>query len=380
MDRRKFLVTSASALGAAYAYRYRPVWGEDTGTVTLNLIVQPEPPLLVAAFNQQGPILYVNGKMFQSLLTYDFDLNPQPELAKSWEVSDDGLTIVFHLQENVQWHDGEPFTADDVVFSIGDMLPEVHARARLVFDNYLDSVEKLDDYTVQLNLKEAFPALMLMFEPGTVPMMPQHIYAGTDYRDNPANEAPIGTGPVMFEEWKRGSYIKLRKNPDYWKPGRPHLDELIFHVIPDSASRAVAYENGRIEALRGGDVDNVDVNRLKARPGTAATTKGWEMYSPYAYLIMNMRRPPFDNLKVRRALMHALDRQMIVDNIFFGHGSVARGPFAATELFYDPDLPVYDYDPDKAQQLIEESGINPGDYTINQLNLPYGSMWDRLGE
>src|SRR5699024_11026347 len=180
-----------------------------------------------------------------------------------------------------------------------------------------------------------------VFEPGFAPMMPRHIYAGTDYKSNPANSEPVGTGPFMFRDWKRGSYIRLEKNPDYWKPDLPHLDELIFNVIPDSESRAVAFENGRVDALRGGDVDYVDVNRLRSTPNISYTTKGWELYSPQAYLIPNIRTAPFDNVKVRQALMYALDREMIVNNIFFGFGKVANGSFVRTERFYDPDLATY---------------------------------------
>src|SRR3546814_104439 len=318
MDRRKFIIAGASAVGAVYADLGMPKRAQAAENGILNLIVQPEPPVIVTAINQQAPTQYVGGKIYQSLLTYSFDLKPQPGLAKSWEISEDGLNTTFHLQEGVKWHDGKPFTADDVVFSLADMLPKVHARARVILGTYVKSVKKIDDLTVQITLKEAFPAFILMFEPGFAPMMPKHVYAGTDYLTNPANQNPVGTGPFMFKEWKRGSYIRLVKNPHYWKPNEPQLNELIFHVIPDSASRAVAFENKKIDVLRGGDIDNVDVKRLSSVPGVSYTTKGWEMFSPQAYLILNERKPPFDNVKVRQALMHALNRKMIIKNIFFG--------------------------------------------------------------
>src|SRR5690606_16323674 len=158
------------------------------------------------------------------------------------------------------------------------------------------SVEKIDDLTVKLNLKAPFPAMILMFEPGFAPMMPKHVYEGTDYMTNPANQKPIGTGPFMFAEWQRGSFIRLVKNPHYWKPGMPYLDELVFNVSPDSSSRAVAFQNKRVDVLYGGDVDNVDIKRLKDMKGVDYTTKGWEMFSPLTYLIFNMRKPPFDNV------------------------------------------------------------------------------------
>lgn len=286
---------------------------------TLNLIVQPEPPILIPALNQQGPTQFITGKIYESLLTYSFYLKPQPGLAKSWEAAPDGLSYTFHLQEGVKWHDGKPFTADDVVFSLSDLLPKTHARARVILGKFLDKVEKVDDHTVVVRLKSAFPAFMLMFEPGFAPMMPKHIYAGTDYATNPANQKPIGTGPFKFKEWKRGEYVKLERNPDYWKEGKPYLDELVFNVIPDSASRAVAFERGSIDALRGGDVDNVDVKRLRGLPDVQYTTQGWEMFSPQAYLIFNMRcRCPCRPGTVSRQSTRSVGPRGVADGCFSG--------------------------------------------------------------
>ena len=347
---------------------------------TLSMIIQPEPPVLVTAINQQGPTQYVAGKIYESLLTYSHDLKPMPGLAKSWDMSSDGLSYTFHLNDGVTWHDGKPFTAEDVVFSLADMLPKTHARARVILNKYVESVERSGDLEVKITLKTPFPAFMLMFEPGFAPMMPKHVYAGTDYLTNPANQKPIGTGPFMFSEWKRGESIKLVRNPSYWKQGKPYLDELIFNVIPDAASRAVAFEQGTVSVLRGGDVDNVDVKRLRGLPDVEYTTKGWEMFSPQAYLIFNMRKPPFDNVKIRQAVMAAMNRKLIVSNIFFGLGKVATGPFVATEMFYNADMPPMDFDMKKAKALVKESGVNPGDYTVRMLNFPYGSTWERLDE
>lgn len=370
---------SACALALAAALPMGAAWAQTKGG-TLSMIVQPEPPILIPALNQQGPTQFVAGKIYESLLTYSFDLKPQPGLAKSWEASPDGLSYTFHLQDNVKWHDGKPFSADDVVFSLTELLPKVHARARVILTKFIDKVEKIDDKTVKISLKSPFPAFMLMFEPGFAPMMPKHIYEGTDYATNPANQKPVGTGPFMFKEWKRGEYIKLARNPEYWKPGKPYLDEIIFNVIPDAASRAVAYERGSVDVLRGGDVDNVDVKRLRALPNTEYTTQGWEMFSPQAYLIFNMRKPPFDNVKVRQAVMAAMNRKLVVDNIFFGLGKISTSPFVTTEMFYDKNMPAMPFDMKKARELIKESGIKPQDYTIRQLSFPYGSTWDRLGE
>lgn len=347
---------------------------------TLNAIVQPEPPILMLGLNQQAPTQYVAGKIYQSLLTFDAQLKPMPSLAKSWKMSKDGLTYTFELQSGVKWHDGKPFTAADVVFSVDKFLREVHPRARVMINKYVESVKALNDLSVEFKLKEPFAPFLSSFVDDNMPMVPKHIYEGTDYKTNPANQKPIGTGPFMFKEWKQGSHIILVRNPDYWKKGLPYLDELVFRVIPDAASRAVAFEKGDVQVLRGGDVDNVDVKRLSSLPDVEMTTKGWEMYSPLAYMLMNQRKAPFNNVKVRQAVMYAINRKFVIDNIFFGFGKIATGPIASTTMFYDKDVPAYNYDLKKARALIQESGVNVGATTVRLLSFPYGSTWDRLAE
>ena len=344
---------------------------------TLNMIVQPEPPVIVTAINQQGPTQFVAGKIYESLLTYTTDLKPQPGLAKSWEAAPDGLSYTFHLQDNVKWHDGKPFSADDVVFSLSDMLPKTHARARVILNKFVESVQAPDPKTVVVKLKSPFPAFMLMFEPGFAPIMPKHIYAGTDYMTNPANQKPVGTGPFMFKEWKRGEYIKLARNPDYWKPGKPYLDELVFNVIPDAASRAVAFERGSVDVLRGGDVDNVDISACAPCPR-------WNTPPPAGDVLA----PGLPDLQHAQAAVRQPQGAPGGDG---GHqpqhggqqhllrpGQGRHQPFVTTEMFYDKNMPAMPFDMKQARALIKESGIKPGDYTIRQLSFPTappGTAW-----
>lgn len=374
------LLKAGAALATAALFWGAGAVHAQTRGGTLNAIVQPEPPILMLGLNQQAPTQYVAGKVYQGLLTYDFQLKAQPSLAKSWKISSDGLTYTFELQRGVKWHDGKPFSAADVVFSVDKFLREVHPRSRPIINKYIESIKALNEDTVEFKLKEPFAPFMSMFVVDNMPMVPKHIYEGTDFKNNPANQTPIGTGPFKFKEWKKGSHIILTRNPDYWKKGQPYLDEIVFHVIPDAASRAIAFEKNDVQVLRGGDVDNVDIKRIKALPNVEMTTKGWEMYAPLAFMVMNQRKPPFNNLKVRQAVMHAINRKFIVDNIFFGMGKVATGPIASTTLFYDKNIPQYDFDLKKARALIQESGVNVGATTVKILAFPYGSAWDRLGE
>lgn len=364
----------AGAMGSAVAQE-TPVKGG-----TLNMIAQPEPPMLMVGLNTQGPTLYVGGQIYQSLLTYGTDLKPLPSLAKSWEVSEDGLTYTFTLQDNVKWHDGKPFSADDVLFTANEFLRESHPRWRYIANTYVEGVTSPAPNQVVFKLKEPFSAFLHAFELSSFPIIPKHIYDGTDYRTNPANQTPIGTGPFKLKEWKRGSYIHLVRNEDYWKPGKPYLDDLYFRIIPDSASRAVAFEKGTVDVLRGGDVEGFEVRRLVKLPDVESTTSGWENYAPLVFMEMNLREMPFSDKRVRQAIMHAIDRNFIVNNIFFGLGKPATGPFSSTTLYYSDDVPAYPYDLEKAKKILADAEIKPQDYTIRLMPLPYGAMWDRMAE
>jgi len=347
---------------------------------TLNMIVQPEPPSLMLGLNQLGPTQFAASKIYQSLLTYAPDLKPQPSLAKSWTISDDALTYTFDLHKGVKWHDGKPFTAADVVFSADKFLREVHPRMRGIMNQRVESVRADGDDKVVFKLKQPFNPFIYVFEVSTMPIVPRHIYEGTDFRTNPANNTPIGTGPFKLKEWKRGSYIHLVKNTDYFKPGLPYLDEIYLRVIPDAASRAVAFERGTVDVLRGGDVENFEIRRLQKLPGVSNTTAGWEMFSPNLWLQMNLRKPPFDKKEVRQAIMHAMDKNFILKNIFFNVGKVATGPISSTTLYYDKNVKTFNYDMAKAKKMLADAGVKPGDYTIKVLPIPYGSVWDRLAE
>ena len=229
---------------------------------TLNVVIQPEPPGLMLGILQNGPVQMVSGDIYESLLRYNFDLSPEPQLAESWEISEDGKTYTFNLRKGVTFHDGTPFTSADVKFSMDVFLRETHSRMRTYME-HVESIETPDDHTVVFNLKYPFGPFLGIFEAGTAPMIPKHIYEGTDFVNNEANNTPIGTGPFKFKEWAKGSYIHFVKNEDYYMDGLPYVDEVYYHVIPDAASRAVAYETGKVDVLPGGSVENFDVPRIR---------------------------------------------------------------------------------------------------------------------
>ena len=385
LSRRSLIANSALAglglmsLAEAQAQGVTPKRGG-----TLNALLTPEPAILIMGVNNQAPTLVVGSKIFQGLIKYGPKLEPLPELAKSWELSDDKKTYTFHLQPNVTFHDGKPFTADDVIFSIMKFHMELAPRARSIFQKIKETTAP-DPLTVKLTLDAPFDPFLLMFDATTCCIMPKHLYEGADLRNAPANQKPTGTGPFQFVEFQRGSFIRLKRYDAYWKPGQPYLDEIIYRIVPDSQSRGIALQSGQVQLTSASDIEPFDVPRFQAQPNLDMTTKGWEYFSPLMWLELNHRVKPLDDVRVRRALSMAIDREFVLKRLWFGVGKVATGPIASTTRFYDAaaaKLPTHDAK--GAAALLDEAGLKPNAagirFTLKHLTLPYGEVWSRLAE
>jgi peptide/nickel transport system substrate-binding protein len=198
------------------------------------------------------------------------------------------------------------------------------------------------------------------------------------------NQKPIGTGAFAFAEWQRGNFIRLRKFPDYWKPGQPYLDEIIYRVAPDSQSRELAIQTGQVLFTQANDIEPFDVPRLRGQSNLTIETRGWEMFSPLMWIEINHRVKPLDDKRVRQALSHAFDRKFIVDRLWFGVGRPATGPIASTTRYYDPASKLQEYNPRAAQDLLDAAGLKPNAQgirlSIKHLPLPYSEIWARLAE
>ncbi|HWK68569.1 MAG TPA: ABC transporter substrate-binding protein [Rhizobiaceae bacterium] len=381
INRRTMLMAASGSLLAGLMPQFALAQASDPAR--MSIIAFPEPPTLFIGLDQNGSTQTVAGKMYESLLTFDFDFTPRPSLAESWEISDDKLTYTFKLVKNAKWHDGKPFTADDVVFTTKEFLTEVHPRARAIFAN-CETIEAVDEHTVRFVLKKPFAPFLMGFEMSTAPMIPAHLYRGTDFRANPNNNNPIGTGPFKLAEWKRGSFIRLVKNPDYHGEGEPHLEEIIFPILPDASARAVAIEQGQVQQAQFFDVEMFDVQRLAELPNVQLITKGYEFYAPLARIEFNTRVAPFNDKRFRQAICYALDKQMFADTIFFGLGKPAVSPFSYRTRFYDDKVKTYEYDIEKAQALLDEMGLKPDANGVRTrvtfLRLPWGETWSRFAE
>ena len=380
VTRRTVILSSAAmaALGlAGLPVHAAPVKGRMT------VILNPEPTTLMLGLHQQTITQLVAGKIYQGLLTFDFDFTPRPGLAREWSVSEDGLTYRFKLFDNVFWHDGERFTAEDVVFSTQVFLKETHPRARANF-SHVKEVVIIDPLTVEYRLSQPFPPFLIALEASSAPMIPKHIYEGTDFRNNPANHTPIGTGPFKFKEWRRGQFIHLVRNERYFHEGQPQLSEIYFQIIPDSSSRLIALETGQADLASFGHIDYVFMPQIEANPDLEVTHKGYELAGPLAWMEFNHRTEPMGDKRFRQAIMHALDRDFIAHAIWFDQAAPATGAFNSSTRFYEPDTKRYPLNLEKAAALLDEMGLKPNEkgvrITLRLLLLPHGESWSRLGE
>jgi peptide/nickel transport system substrate-binding protein len=380
LSRRSLLATTGAA-----AFMPAAMVAADPGQRggTLNTILSPEPPVLVLAVNNQGPTIIAASKIFQGLLEFSPKLDPMPCLAKSWDLSDDRKTYTFHLQSGVTFHDGAPFTADDVIFSIMKFNMELAPRARAILAMITEATAP-DPLTVKLTLSAPFEPFLLMFDVSACVMVSKKIYDGTDYRTTPANQKPIGTGPFQFTEWQRGNFIRLTRYDKYWKPGEPYLDEIIYRIVPDSQSRALALETGKVQLTAASDIEPFDIPRFRAKPNLTVSTAGWEYFSPLSWIEINHRVKPLDDVRVRQAISLAIDRDFLVQKLWFGLGKPATGPVASTTRYYDAALKPLAHNVKQAIALLDQAGLKPNAdgvrFSVKHLVLPYGEIWQRLSE
>ena len=364
-----------------------PVLAQKRGG-TLVQLTQPEPPSLALYVNTANPVAQVASKVYDGLLEYGFDMKPQPSLAESFTVAPDGQTITFKLRRGVKFHDGKPFTSADVQFSIMEVLKKVNPRGTFFLKD-VTAVETPDAYTAVFKLSRPAPYLMMALSGADSPMLPKHIFGTGDIRNHEYANKPLGTGPFKFVEWRRGEFVRLDRNSDYWRPGEPYLDRVIVRFVADAATRTALLEKGEAHVAGFGAVPYNDVKRLAALPSIEVTTKGYELVSAVVELTLNTKRPPFDSPKVRQAVSYAVNRQFIIDNIWFGYGKVATGPMNSnfkTSGLYSADVHNYNV-PNRveiANKLLDEAGYprkaDGTRFAIVYDVIPYGEDWQRLGE
>ncbi|MBM6581171.1 ABC transporter substrate-binding protein [Microvirga sp. BT689] len=379
----------ALALASVVSVAAGAVMAAPQGGGTLVVTTTPEPAIITNALSSAPTTAELATKIFDGLLEYDFDLNPKPSLAESWEISPDGKTITFKLRQGVVWHDGKPFTSADVQFSLMKVVKEYHPRGKGNLGP-VTSIDAPDAHTVVLNLAHPYAPLMKGLSSLETPIVPKHVYEGTDFRNNPAVNNPIGTGPFKFAKWEKGNFIELQRNEKYWREGKPYLDRLIFRFIADSSTRAAGVERGEIDVATFGTINPVEMRRLEELPNISIAKGGYEAIAPVMMLELNTKRAPFDDKRVRQAVAYALDRNFITKNIWYGFGKPAVGPISSfvkgSGAFTDQGILKFDVKDrlDIANRLLDEAGLKRGANGMRTKIVhdvaPFGEDWRRMGE
>ena len=278
----------------------------------------------------------VTEMVFRGLTAHDADNGIVPALAESWEVGDDEQTYTFTLRDGVTWHDGEDFTAEDVVFTIEEI-----RDGDFVTSHKFANVEKVtaeDDHTVVVELSRPTPALLDSLSNG---MLPEHILASTGIDDPAFGENPIGTGPFQLDTWEHGEYASLSAFADYYG-GAPGLDGITISYVPEAATRLIQLRNGEVDAayLEPQQAEQVESDDVQVEISPTADYRG---------IMFNMADERFADPAPRQAMNYAIDRDAVVDSVLYGYGPLDQSPFHA-------DVTDYSFDPDRVESIMSDAG------------------------
>ena len=320
-------------------------------------------PLLSTDSTSHG----ISAMVFNGLVKYDRDMNVIGDLAESWDISEDGLVITFHLRKGVKWHDGEPFTADDVLYTyqvtVDPKTPTAYAGDFLK----VKKAEIIAPYTFRVTYDKPFAPALTSW--GSA-ILPKHLLAGKDIAKSPLARHPVGTGPYIFKEWLTGQKIVLISNHDYFE-GRPYIDGYIMRIIPDMATMFLE--------LRAKGIDQMNLTPLQhtRQTETDLFRENFNKYRylsfGYTYLGYNLESPLFQDRRVRQAITCAINKEEIIDGVLLGLGKVATGPFKPGTWPYNPDVKRYTYDPEKAKALLRQAGWEDtnGDGILDREGTPF---------
>lgn len=347
-----------AACGVGTAPEAAPPAQDPVRGGTLVVAIDSDPGGLNPAATTSGGVHTASELMFNGLVGLGPDLQPVPELAQSWEVLEDGALYRFALRPGVTWHDGVPFTSADVKYSFEEVLLTLHSRTQASVGSAIESITTPDPMTVEFRFTRPYAPLLQQLDVTEAPIVPRHVYQGSDPATNPANQAPIGTGPFRFASYVPGAEIRMTRNENYFEAGLPYLDAVVMRVVPDKASQVNALRAGEVDWLFG--VPGPERAALQADPafGTVQTSVNPGGSNCVMTVSFNLDRPVLQDLRVRRAISFALDRQQFVDRVIFGEGRAADAPISSGIPFaYAPDLAAYPaFDPAQAERLLDEAG------------------------
>ncbi|MCC6852695.1 MAG: hypothetical protein IT502_10345 [Rubrivivax sp.] len=359
--RRAVLRLAGALLGCAAAALALPARAQEGKPVKGGTVVAALNATTIPTLNTQltsnVPPLFAADAWADGLMTYDRTGTRLPRLATRWETSPDGKTYTFTLRSGVKWSDGKPFSAEDVVFTL-----TAFGKYNTYLTKLMPLVEEAsapDATTFVLKLKAPLTATLDLFDKEVFPLMAKHVYGGQDVTTHPANLAPVGLGPFKFKSWQSGQSITFVRNEHYWEPGKPYLDSVVFALIPNPQQRLNAMINGEVDWFRP-EVAQVRATQEAAKKGSFRVVQIVNNAPETAVVDFNLTRKPLNELKVRQALFHAIDRRRIVQDVYQGLADTAKNAIPTQfKSLHDPSVnydTLYAYDPVRAGKLLDEAG------------------------
>ncbi|HEV2056151.1 MAG TPA: peptide-binding protein [Methylomirabilota bacterium] len=311
---------------------------------------------LIPNITTDGASHAIGALIYDGLVQTDKDLNWVSSMAESWQFSKDCLTLTFKLRKNVKWHDGKPFTADDVLFTYKAIMnPKTPTAYRNDFEP-VNEVTAPDAYTVRVTYKEPFAKALGSWSTYILPkhVLEKYVEEGK-LREAPQNTTqPVGTGPYRFQEWKSGEKVVLVANKDYYVQGRPYLGRIVYRIIP---SQATIFLELKAKGVDMADLTAVQYARQTDYP---AFKKDYQKFqypgNAYTYLGFNLKDKRFADKRVRQAFAHAINKQELIDGVVMGLARDATGPLRPGSWAYTDKVKRYPYDPAKAKQLLAAAG------------------------
>jgi len=341
---------------------------------TAILTISGEPQSFNPDFQVDDNLWPIAGNIYNSLFALDNDFNVIPDLANGYEVAEDSLSITITLNPLATWHDGEPVTSADVKYTLEQIVANAGAPASSLIAA-VETVETPDDQTAVLMLSRPSASVIGFLSWYGVFILPAHIYEGTDWATNEANQAPIGSGPFRFVSYETGASVELEANTEYFGEG-PYLETLIYQIIPDPNTAVQSLLNGEIDYID--TVPNAQVPSVEANPEFKVTGK---VYPSPLYFGFNLNSPPLDNVEVRRAIGMAIDRDQIVATALGGFGTAENRYYPSViEWASNPEATAPALDVDGANALLDEAGLPLDGETRFELRLLHFTGWQEAAD
>lgn len=324
---------------------------------TLISAMPSDPSSMIGMVAGESASLAIGSYLFNSLLKYDQNLDLAGELAESWQVADDKKTITFKLKPGLQWADGKPLTSADILFT-WQLITDEKTHSPYASDYQLvTKAEAPDARTFIVHYSQPFaPALESW---ASLQVLPKHKLAGQDIRTTSFAQKPLSSHYYQLKEWRHGEYIKLEKNPKSVL-GPANIDHLIERIIPDPAAQFLELMADNIDSM---SMDPITYARIiPSRPALQGRLNQYkELGNSYTYLGFNLKRKPFDDVRVRKAINYAIDKQEIIDGVYLGLGIAIGSPYKPGTRWSNPQLLPYPFDPARAKKLLAEAGYQDSD-------------------